>query len=101
LTFTEKPVVAYGSFCDIDELAELLDIEDSDDTPLPVCSGYVIAWDQDDRDFYVGCWVAVRVNYSSVDFIDPTAEVEVEHHFTFSGIGMKDIPAEADDYTDE
>lgn len=97
LTFIEKPLVAYGSFCDIDELADALDIEDSDDAPLPVTAGFVVNWDQDDRDFYIGCWVGVRVNFPVNDDVDGTAPVEIEHHFTFAGIGMKDIPPSAGD----
>lgn len=99
LTFTEKPVVAYGSACDIDDLAELLDIEDSDDTPLPVTAGFVTQWDQDERDFYTGCWVAVRVNFPTIDAVDPEALPYVEHHFTWSAIAMKDVPPDLSDAT--
>jgi len=101
LTFIDKPIVSYASGCDIDDLAELLELDDSDDCPLPVCAGYVTHWDRDERDFYVGCWVSVRVNFPSVDMVDPTLMPVVEHHFTFAGVGMKDIPPEVSDDTDD
>lgn len=62
-TFIEQPIVSYGCVVDLDEVADELDYGDSDDMPLPVCTGYVTEWDQDDRGFYTGCWVAVRVYY--------------------------------------
>jgi hypothetical protein len=97
ITFTEQPIVSYGSALDIDDLANLLDIEDEDTCPIPQCSGSVINWDQDDRDFYTGCWVAVRVDFPLQDAIDPSAQPEVEHHFTFAAIAMKDIPTNTSD----
>ena len=99
LTFIEKPVVAYGSFCDIDDLADVQNLEDADETPLPVTSGFVVNWDRDERDFYIGCWVAVRVNFPTIDEVDPEAMPEMEHHFTFSAIGMKDVPPDLTDAT--
>lgn len=101
LTFIEKPIVSYASGCDVDDLSDILGIEDSDEVVLPICAGYVTHWDQDDRDFYAGCWVAVRVNFPSLDMIDPTLMPEVEHHFTFSAIGMKDVPYEINDAMDD
>lgn len=95
LTFIEKPVVSYGSACDIEDLADLLGT-DPDLTPLPLSSGHVVEWDQDERGFYTGCWVAVRVSFPSIDMVDPTALTSVEHHFTFSAIAMKDIPVDAE-----
>lgn len=99
LTFIEKPVISYASSVDIDELADLMGLEDTLSVPLPTCAGFVVTWDQDERDFYTGCWVAVRVAFPSLDFVDPTLMPEVEHHFTFAAIGMKDIPPETEDST--
>lgn len=97
VTFTEKPIVCYGSVLDVDDLADLLGYEDEDACPLPITSGFVVNWDQDDRGFYVGCWVAVRVNFPITDGVDPTAMPEIEHHFTFGAIAMKDIPIDETD----
>lgn len=96
LTFIEKPVIAYGSACDIDDLADLLDIDD-DDVPMPVTAGFVVNWDQDERGFYTGCWVAVRVSFPPIDAVSVDILPEIEHHFTFSAIGMKDIPVDVTD----
>lgn len=61
-TFIEQPMVSYGCVVDIEALADALGYgEDSEDIPLPLCTGYVTEWDQDDRGFYIGCWIAVRV----------------------------------------
>lgn len=91
LTFIEKPVISYASMCDMEELADVLEV-DAEDAVLPVCAGYVTEWDQDERDFYTGCWLAARVTFPSADAIDPEAMPVIEHHFTFSATGMKDIP---------
>lgn len=101
LTFIEKPVVSYASSIDVEALADLLGIEDETETPLPNTSGFVTHWDQDERDFYVGCWVAVRVNFPFYDYVDPELQPDVEHHFTFSAVGMKDIPPAIEDATDD
>lgn len=93
LTFIERPIVSYAAQFDIDELADLLDIENADDIDLPMCSGFVVNWEQDERDFYTGCWVAVRID------ADPVP-MEIEHHFTFAAIGLKDIPPDATDATE-
>lgn len=112
LTFTEKPVVAYGSECDVEELADLLPIgegatgaEDADDVVLPQCTGFVVDWDQDERGFYTGCWVGAVVSFppsNRYPYPDELNEVQVEvgHHFTFSAIGMKDIPPDQSDQVD-
>lgn len=97
VTFTEKPIVAYGSALDVDDVADLLGYDDEDEAPLPVTAGYVVNWEQDDHDFYTGCWVAVRVYYPMEDAVDPSVQPEVEHHFTFSAIAIKDIPVNTSD----
>lgn len=97
LTFVEEPAVSYGSYVDIDELAELLGIEDSDDAKLPLVSGFVSAWDQDERDFFTGCWVSVRVWFPPEDAVPFDAAPAVDHHFTFAAVGMKDVPVDVED----
>lgn len=94
LTFIEKPYVAYGAELDLEALDDLLGKESEDNgvPALPMCAGYVTEWDRDDRDFYVGCWVAARVNFPTYPVVDATVEVQVTHHFTFSAIAMKDVP---------
>jgi hypothetical protein len=99
LTFVEKPIVGYASMCDIEELADILEV-DVEEVPLPVCAGYVTHWDQDERDFYTGCWIAARVSFPSLDLVDVQALPIIEHHFTFSAIGMKDIPPNMEDETE-
>lgn len=92
LTFIEEPYVTYGSTIDLDGLGELLDTEPGETPPLPLASGMVTEWDQDDRDFYVGCWTAVRITFQPADAVDPALEVEMEHHFTFTAVAIKDVP---------
>lgn len=97
LTFIEKPIVSYGCSIDMDALEDLLatDMEaEVDDTPIPLSTGYVTAWDQDERDFYVGCWVAASVMFSPLSLVSAEVMPVIEHNFLFSGIGIKDIPPE-------
>lgn len=102
LTFIEKPIVAYGSECDTDELAIVLEVDSEEDPPeLPLSSGFVTQWDQDERDFYVGCWIAVKVAYvTTVDLIPADAAPTVSHHFTFSAVAIKDVIPSQDDGDD-
>lgn len=99
LTFVERPVVSYASYCDTDELEDLLglDTEVSEVTPLPVCSGFVTQWDQDERGFYLGCWIAARVYYPPTDLVPTDAMPDIEHHFTFTAVAMKDVPPDVTD----
>lgn len=99
VTFIEKPAVAYGSACDVDAVADALELEDADETPLPLAAGYVVAWDQDERDFYIGCWVSVKVGFPWDDLIDADVQPTIEHHFTFAAIALKDVPPDLTDAT--
>lgn len=91
VTFLEKPSVSTGVEIDVDELAELLDLDDEANVPMPHVTAYVVDWDLDDKGFYVGAYVA-----ATVSFPDPSVSVEVPvalvHHFTFAGTAIKDIP---------
>lgn len=113
LTFTEKPFMSYGAHVDIEELQDLIrragGQDDMDTVMLPLCSGYVVEWDQDERDFYTGAWVAARVWFPQeaqiiegppVWNVPENLKVEVEHMFTFAAIGMKDIPPDNTDATE-
>lgn len=110
LTFIEEPIVAYGCYVDADRLGSL---QNRADVVLPNCTGYVTEWDTDDRDFYIGCWVAVRVHFPLEDFQTETEiilgttpfptintvmnQAVVSHYFTFAAIAMKDVPLDVTD----
>jgi len=99
LTFIEKPVITYGSQVDMDDLEDLIGTDtesDADDTPLPVCTGFVTQWDRDERGFYTGCWIAARVYYPDTDYVSGDVMPVIEHHFMFSAVAIKDIPTEMD-----
>jgi len=92
LTFIEEPRVHYGSYCNADDLRDLLGLEDTDPLPLPTLSGSVIEWDQDENDHYVGAWLAVSVTMGT-----PVDGVAVTHHFDFHGVALKDVPNDPTD----
>jgi hypothetical protein len=94
LTFIEKPYVTYGAELDLEDLDDQLGKESEDNgmPALPVTQGYVTEWDRDDRDFYIGCWVAARVYFPPIPAVDTDVMVRVTHHFSFSAIAMKDVP---------
>jgi len=92
--FIELPHVAHASVVDLEDMTDLLDM---DDPPLPHVTGFVTEWDQDDRDFYVGAWVAAKVSYDALDAVAVTVMPVITHHFTFSGIAIKDIPMDNTD----
>lgn len=119
LTFIEEPVMSYGCYVDAENLATLQGVKD---VMLPSCTGYVTDYDTDDRGFYIGCWIAMRVYFGYEDFgiplytLDPTTadvdkaqnqvrkakaekmnQAEIKHYFTFAGIGIKDIPLDVTD----
>jgi hypothetical protein len=96
--FIEKPYVSYCAVVDPDALADAFGLDDPDIVPMPNCSGFVVHWDQDERDFYVGAWVAVKVVFDYYDLVAIDALPPVEHHFTFAAVAMKDIPVDLADY---
>ena len=97
LTFVEEPYITYGCHIDLDDLSDLLDVDANDTPPLPSASGFVTEWDQDDRGFWTGCWVAVSVYYHPLTLVPVDLEVYMNHHFTFTGIAMKDVPIDVRD----
>lgn len=92
LTFIEKPFVSYCAVVDLDDLAELLDIDGGEDTPMPLVSGMVTEFDIDERGFYIGAWTGARVYFPITDGVALDAAVKVEHHFTFQAVAIKDVP---------
>lgn len=112
LTFIEEPWMNYGAYIDVDELADRLNIDSgiNDPCPLPLSTGFVTEWDRDERDFYIGAWMGVRVWFP--ESVSPAAEIQItvagamdiaipigiqadmHHYFTFSGIAIKDVPLE-------
>jgi hypothetical protein len=101
LTFIEKPAVTYACEIDLDKLADAEDIADSGDVELPTCTGFVIDWDRDERDFYLGAWVSITVYFpSSISGSGatlPAGVPEIIHHFTFAAVAMKDLPVDNTD----
>lgn len=102
-TFTERPFVAVGAQIDADSIAEAFDLDPDADVPLPHVTAYVTEWNRDERGFYTGAWCACTVTFPAEVLVapgdPPTAiplpddlVVKVQHHFTFSGIAMKDVP---------
>lgn len=97
LTFVEEPRMSYGCVIDIDELGDKLDVEGGEVPTLPHSTGYVVDWDVDNRGFYVGASLAVRVTFPVEDLVPVTLKVDIRHHFTFSGVAMKDVPVDVKD----
>jgi len=92
LTFVTEPIVAYGATIDLDALSDMLNVDPGITPPIPLISGMVTEWDQDDKGFWTGAWVAVRVHFPPTDLVDPALQIRCGHHFTFSAVAMKDIP---------
>lgn len=94
VTFIEKPIVAYCAELDLDVLGDLQNVDAGEMPVLPICTGFVCEWDTDERGYYTGCWVAVRVYFPYEDLIDIKMKVEVTHNFTFSAVALKDVPVD-------
>lgn len=97
ITMIEEPFVTYAAAIDLDVLGELLELEAGEPPPIPLTTGIVTAWDQDDRGFYTGAWVGVRVYFPSGDAVAADLDVAVQHYFTFTAIGIKDVPLDVRD----
>lgn len=103
-TFIEEPFMSYGHKIDLDVWEDSIEHSVDDDDPiLPSVTGFVTAWDQDDRDFYVGAYVAVSVWFPLIDPVldEPPVPIEsqpvIEHFFTFAGVAIKDVDPELTD----
>ena len=100
LTFIEEPYMSYGCQIDLDELGRLVGDDPSYDStipPLPICSAFVTEWDQDENDFYIGAWVAARVWFPYESNVSTTERIEVNHHFSFKAVALKDVPLDVRD----
>lgn len=86
--FISEPHVAYGISLDGDKLV---------DTRFPRCTGGVYRWHINSRNLYVGAWVFCTVEDQSIyiPVEDPNhPNYDIVHHFTFIGVGIKDVPPE-------
>ena len=97
LTFIEEPFVSYGAQLDLDALSELMSVDPSVTPQMPLSTGYVTGWEQNDRGFYTGAWVAVTVHFASASGVASTVNVHMQHHFTFTAIALKDVPLDVRD----
>lgn len=87
--FVEKPHPSWCGELDTDALQDVLG-----SVVLPLAGGVITDWDTDEHGLYSGCWAAVRVDFPVTDMIDPSVAVVMTHHFTFSGVALKDITPE-------
>lgn len=96
LTFAERPFVSYSNVILRNSLdASTYDVDDVlVDTRFPRCFGGVYQWRQTSRGFYTGAWCYVVVETASafVAALYPEPGYTIQHHFTFSGIGIKELP---------
>jgi hypothetical protein len=94
VTFVDQPFVSYCAAVDLDALSEQLGLDPKDDAPIPVVSGVVTDWDQDDRGFWTGAWVGVNVYFppTSAVVVGVDINVRCHHFFTFTAVAIKDIP---------
>jgi hypothetical protein len=89
LAFIERPKVAVGLVIDLDSLGEAYETDMV--PPVPLVTGFVSEWDQNDRDFYVGAWCGVHIYWTAGV---PTEDFTFTVDFTFTGIGIKDVDPE-------
>lgn len=97
LIFIEEPFMSYGCSVDLDEIDNASDSgpeDDNDDETynLPQCTGFVTEWDQDERGYYRGAYVAVSIlpigaGTELVEFVG-----DLRHYFTFAANAIKDFP---------
>lgn len=85
VTFVEPPMVGYGMVAD--QSTDLVE------TRYPKAHGGVYRWKTDDNGHCIGATVFVVVDTMSPE-LEPAVEdpgYQLEHHFHFSGIALKDI----------
>jgi len=80
-TFTEQPFVSYGFTVVTQDLVV---------GSFPRCSGGVHGWIKNNRNFYIGAFVFFTVDIPTAGL--PPAYT-IEHHFTFTAVALKDLPA--------
>jgi hypothetical protein len=89
-TFYDEPWVSYGYSIDGDTLI---------DTRFPRACGFVYRWKQDERGYFLGCWLAFTVDTQSpfIPSTVPDPGYTLIHKFVFTGRALKDIdPSLAD-----
>lgn len=86
ITFLEKPMFSYG--CVLVGRTDWEDDEGGADVAMPTSTGFVYDWRIDGRGFYTGALVGVTV-------LAGDTAVSLEHHFTFMGVAIKDLDADA------
>lgn len=95
LTFIEPPVIAYGFGVGLVGGAEMNN-DQLVDTRFPRCSGGVYRYKTDKRGFYLGayCFVTVDTKSPFIPTAMPEPNYQISHWFTFTGIALKDLPAD-------
>lgn len=83
LWFSEQPMVSYGFALDDTVEQTLIDGD------FPMATGGVIAWRRNVRGLYIGATCFAAITGSALTYT--TYDYSLVHHFTFSGIGVKDI----------
>jgi hypothetical protein len=87
--FIERPAFSYGTECDPDAVRDILGLLPTDPVELPHSTGHITAWDADENNHYNGAWVGIAVTYPVS--IPITDLVTIVHHFSFSGVALKDV----------
>lgn len=100
-TFVSMPLVSHSGVLDRESLVNaMLEAHLMKDTnkavPLPHISGYVVDWDYDGQGNYIGCWVAVAVSFPGYLEVPNAMTVNVDHHFRFEGVGLKQLSVSTD-----
>lgn len=98
ITFIQPPALGYGFR--IVSAADLPDGNEDEtlvDTRFPRCSGGIHEYKQDSRGFYTGAWCLATVDTLSpyISTVYPDPNYLIEHWFTFTGVALKMLPAEA------
>lgn len=96
LTFIEKPWPSTGFFMDPDDVREVLALEPDAAIPvMPQCTLYVTEWDQDEKQNYIGCWVAIAVLFPTGIPVD--AQLKISHYITLQAVALKNVPMEVEE----
>lgn len=87
-TFVDLPSVGYGN------TVETLLVADR----YPRATGGVTKWMRDSKGLYVGAWIYLAVDVPTGPApigggVAPVPIYSITHHFTFTGVAMKNIPA--------
>lgn len=92
LTFAERPFVSH-SYVVLSN-----DLTDEDEilvpTRYPRAYGGVYGWKQNSHGFYTGAWCFAIVDTQSpyIATVEVDPNYTIQHHYTFMGLGIKDLP---------